>query len=1220
MNFDEDTPARNTTRNLQIEPLETRRLLAADLTPFDGSSNLYQIHGNNGAQGQLSIIDVANSTFQDVGQVAGFKINATGYRVADNFIYGIKVTSDQLIRLGADGRFEILGKIEGLPNRNYYSADFGGDGLLYIWSGKQLFGVNVDTVSVEREVTLSRKMSSTPDLAYDPVSGLMFGVERTSNRTRSFISIDYQDGQVQTINSNFEPSNGTFGAMFADATGRVFGADNRGGLYEIDKENGIAELVGYSPRASSNDGSSPSSAAVNLPPMMERSWVTVEEGAVDVPLELPTPVDPENELFSITVAELPNGTVKLLDGTALSVGDQLFATDVPGLLYDAPSGEEAETPGEIVFDLSDGNSVSYGIVELKISGQSRLTGHVSVIHDADDDTFGGYAFNNQITLRGVNFRGESVERSTPSDEWGYYEFLDLEAGEYEVVQEQPGTVHDGFVVPGELGGVEGENKITGIEIPVGPGKSYEGYDFSELAPAAVSGFTYNDEDGDQLLGSLDDGMSRVDVQLIGVDDLGVPFSATTRTGRFGFYEFSGLRPGTYEVVQLQPEDFVSSASNVGSHDGEAFENQISNIAIFAGSNAQHYDFGELESAILSGHVYVDYDFDKVRDLGDAGIEGVEVSLSGTDIFGNEVLLTAQTNADGQYRFVSLVPGTYQIVEEQPEIGGLKDSRENLGAFVGLPGSIARNGIRGEDEFTQIQLLQGDEGKGYDFTETVAYYLATEFDEVLEIVGSDSDDFFRFEAGSENHTLELNGLVWTIDAATTVNLRFDGLGGNDTVELVGTSNVEQVTLQGQTAVFQSETFRIDVNQTEQISVDHGGGFDRAFLRDTVGNDKLKATESYVRMWGEEYYNQANGFHRTYAYATEGDDQAYMHDSKKDDTFKASEDRARMFSRKYYNLADGFDRVYAYANSGGEDSAVFWDSPSNEDIFEAYPTYARMFNDNMYNSAEGFEVVTAHASEGGENDRAYLFDSNGDDILVSSPSESGMTGAGFSYQVYSFERMYAHASEGNDRAYLYDSHLDDKYLSFGDNVRLYNDDYYLRANDFDQVDAYSSEGGNDRAYFYDTVGADTFIALENEIRMYGEGFDNTSHNFSRAYAFAENGGEDVAYLYDTDQADTLRVGSESTRMYGDGYYTRVAGFEAVNSEFTSVSNQDRAMVFGTVGEETLDAAGRLGEVITEYGATYVRNADTYFGNDGSDNDDDGDAGNTNDEFEFIPEKRG
>ena len=1207
---------KNASRDVQLEQLENRHLLSADGLPaFDGSAVLYQIHGNSDSQGQLSAIDVANGAFVDLGDRAGFTINGIGYRNADDLIYGMEMSNDHLIRLGADGSFERLGAIEGLPNGSYYTGDFGHDGLLYVRHSNTFYGIDVDQVKVERTINTTSSVSGIADVAYNPETELFYSVRRQGGTTKTadFISIDLREGAdlgTVTVISNSLSPGGTYGAVFSDANGRVFAANNAGGLYEINVESGEATFAGKTPRASSNDGAAPAEAAVNLPPVASDSFVSVLEGATDVSLRLAAPVDLEDDPMSIMVVELPTlGTVHTSTGE-VQVGDTLSMDEFNGLLYDAPDTyDDNSDPGDFVYSVSDGSSEVEGRSDILLSGMSRIAGQVLVIDDSNFGEYEGYVFNNEIRLNGTDFEGRRVSQTVLSDFHGNFAFDEVLPGTYSIEQVQAGGVLDGFASSGDGGSVTSSNLIENINIPMFPAGEFGGFQFVDYAPSSLSGFVFVDENFDGEIGVTEEGVSKVTIQLSGVDDVGNFVDQATTSDTFGFYEFENPRPGTYSLTQTQPDGYTTFSELVGSVGGLTTENEISQIELGAGTSGQGYSLGEIESARISGTVYIDQDIDRALDEGDTGIAGNTIRLVGTDYEGVAVDRTQVTDVNGNYSFDHLLPGTYSVIQtEQPQ--GLLDGKENLGSFSNMGTNLARNGVVGDDVISSIEILPGECALGNNFGERLELLLTTEFDETIVLEATEEADIIDVVIGTDFHTVTINGESTQLAADRVVDLYIDALAGDDTVTMTGTNDAEEVVMHKGQTTFHGHFWRVQITAAEDVTVYGNGGYDLAHLHGTEGNERVKATESYLRMIGEgdSFLNKAYGFHRAKAYAGGGDDdRAYFYDSSKDDTMKLTEDNTRMFSRKFYNAALDFDRVYSYAINGGDDHARFWDSAADEDLFEAKPDFARMWNTDFYNAAEGFENVVANAVYGGENDRAYLYDSEGDDILVSSPRESGISGEGFEYTIQQFERTYAYASEGNDRAYLFDSKLDDRFLAYSDNVRLYNDDYYLRADDFDHVDAYSSKGGSDRAYFYDSEGDDTVVALENEVRMYSvastRNYNNVSHGFARAYLEASSGGYDVARLFDTDGADTLKTSSTNTRMYGAGYYTRAeSNFEAIEVIFSEASPRDRAMVFGVVDQSTLDAAGGLGSVISDFGADYVHSADGIFADSGSDSDDD------------------
>lgn len=119
-------------------------------------------------------------------------------------------------------------------------------------------------------------------------------------------------------------------------------------------------------------------------------------------------------------------------------------------------------------------------------------------------------------------------------------------------------------------------------------------------------------------------------------------------------------------------------------------------------------------ASLSGHVYFDVDNNGVFDTsaGDSGIAGAQVTLSGTDINGNAVHQVAMTDSAGAYAFVNLQPagvGGYTLTETQP--GAYADGKDSIGT---------QGGVAGNDVFSQIPLVSGQNGTDNNFGEVLQF--------------------------------------------------------------------------------------------------------------------------------------------------------------------------------------------------------------------------------------------------------------------------------------------------------------------------------------------------------------------------------------------------------------------------------------------------------------------------------------------------------------------
>lgn len=112
---------------------------------------------------------------------------------------------------------------------------------------------------------------------------------------------------------------------------------------------------------------------------------------------------------------------------------------------------------------------------------------------------------------------------------------------------------------------------------------------------------------------------------------------------------------------------------------------------------------------VSGMVYLDADGSQTFTPGDTGIAGVMVQLQGVNDAGQTVVLTAFTDANGNYSFTGLRAGTYSILEFQPD--GYLDGADNLGTVNGQT-----DGLVGNDQFFDVYLPAGAAGIDYNFGE------------------------------------------------------------------------------------------------------------------------------------------------------------------------------------------------------------------------------------------------------------------------------------------------------------------------------------------------------------------------------------------------------------------------------------------------------------------------------------------------------------------------
>ena len=296
---------------------------------------------------------------------------------------------------------------------------------------------------------------------------------------------------------------------------------------------------------------------------------------------------------------------------------------------------------------------------------AAIAGRVTVVRGAQDceDEQAIEEPLSGVTVQLWNAAGMLVATQT-TDSQGRYQFDNLVAGDYTLKEITPaglleGGAHVGSIDAQVVGLSVGGSQIADIRLQGGNQGIH--YDFCELSPGSISGRVIADTNENCLIDApLDRPLAGV---LIELQNSQGQVLQTTLTDADGNYRFDNLLPGEYRIREVQPAGYFQGDHHAGSGGGDdSVPDLISQIMVDSGAALVDYSFCELLPGEISGQVFVDLNFDCQRSATEQPLAGVTLEL--IDAAG-QVVGTTLTDANGNYRFTGLKPGTYSVREFQP---------------------------------------------------------------------------------------------------------------------------------------------------------------------------------------------------------------------------------------------------------------------------------------------------------------------------------------------------------------------------------------------------------------------------------------------------------------------------------------------------------------------------------------------------------------------------
>jgi hypothetical protein len=277
---------------------------------------------------------------------------------------------------------------------------------------------------------------------------------------------------------------------------------------------------------------------------------------------------------------------------------------------------------ECLPSVSDSDIATVRLVVL-----SSLSGYVwedcnnNGVFDADEFGLGGVTVQLFVLSNGIYIpyaaNPDELTSNVPGT-LGLYEFTDLPAGTYRIVEVQPVGFFDGKdtigppnVVPG---GVDQSvnDQYSNIVIPIGQSVDYASFNFGELEPSSIAGCVYVDVNNNGVKDPSETAIMGVKITLTGKDDLGNPINLVDFTDMNGEFKFENLRPADatgYTLTEEHPILFIDGKDSVGTAGGVASNPQpdldtITEIKLLGCKDATGYCFGEFGYKIPSKRPFI----------------------------------------------------------------------------------------------------------------------------------------------------------------------------------------------------------------------------------------------------------------------------------------------------------------------------------------------------------------------------------------------------------------------------------------------------------------------------------------------------------------------------------------------------------------------------------------------------------------------------------------
>jgi hypothetical protein len=378
----------------------------------------------------------------------------------------------------------------------------------------------------------------------------------------------------------------------------------------------------------------------------EPSAITNTSGAYSI-----TNLMPGNFTARVDVSTLPAGFVQTYDAVGFLDDAATFFVSANQTRSDIDFGyTQRASIGNLVWNDLDADGV-------QDAGEAGIPGVSVTLFNAANDTIAATTATNASGIY-------SITDIMPGT---YYLWFDTPAGYQPTIADQGVDTADSD--PSAITGRTANFTLTG-------GQTNNTLDAGYFQPATIGDFVFNDTNANGQQDGGETGLNGVTVTLFrpgfGADGIAGNADdalavATITTAGGGAYQFSGLRPGTYQVnfgaLAGYSRTIADNGADATDSDANPSTGQTGNIVMAAGGTNNTIDAGYYVPGTVFGHLYIDTNGDGDQDPGEPDLPNVNVTV--TDV--NGLLQTVVTDSNGDWT-ATVPPGstTANVDESDPQ--------------------------------------------------------------------------------------------------------------------------------------------------------------------------------------------------------------------------------------------------------------------------------------------------------------------------------------------------------------------------------------------------------------------------------------------------------------------------------------------------------------------------------------------------------------------------